>query len=294
MNPGDHLRIHIWNAPVPGEKGQMALETSIDDLTTHKFGWMQASAKNGYMATNINDCSGTPFNYQPEYSSAGPLDIVPWAALQTNISTEFEIGHFEACTSLSQKMTLSEPGFTDSFWNKCHGPYENAGAPDSKTPEAGDALCYPKGDTHGGTAPPNIVTGCEDNWFQNGDLDFDGNGYWREWPNSTTPDSFPSTFLQSPPTTGNGAAYPKFQIQTDTALSESTCQFPNTSGCAVPPPTAPGKFYPYWTLTKSCVLEFGMMTNGNSFGMDRQYGKIHVKVGYPEFFGPIMSNPCAA
>ena len=43
---------------------------------------MQASAKNGFMATNISDCSGTPFNYEPEYNTAGPNNIVPWAADQ--------------------------------------------------------------------------------------------------------------------------------------------------------------------------------------------------------------------
>ena len=95
-----------------------------------------------------------------------------------------------------------------------------------------------------------------DNWFQNGDLDFDGNPYWRDWPNSTRPDTFPSTFLESPPTS-HGAGYSQFQIQTDSDLSESTCEFPDTSGCAVPPPRAPGKFYPYWTLTSSCQWEFG-------------------------------------
>jgi hypothetical protein len=294
MNPGDRLVIHLFDAPVPGHKGQKALETSIKDLTTGKSGFMQASAANGFMATNITDCSGTPWNYEPEYSTSKPLNITPWAALQVNVSTQFEIGHFEACSSLSDPISVDQivAGLTDITWNKCHGPYENSAPSSGESTEPGDAFCYPAGDTHFGMSGPNIVTGCEDNIFQNGDLDFDGNSYWPDWPNSTKPDKFPSTFLQRPPTTA-GKSYPQFQIQTDLALSESTCKFPNLSGCAVPPPNGPGKFYPYWTLTKSCTLEFGQMANGNTFGKFAQYGHIPVQVGYPEFFGKIMKNPCA-
>ena len=124
---------------------------------------------------------------------------------------------------------------------------------------------------------------------------------WRDksdsWPNSTVPNTFPSTFKQKPPTTVGGATYSRFQIQTDTALSEAlseaSCQFPDPSGCVVPPPQAPGKFFPYWTLTRSCVLEFGNMTNGNTFGKQAQYGTIKPALGYPELLGPIMTNPCA-
>jgi len=296
MRPGDRLSIHIWDAPVPGHRGEKALKTSIHDLSTGQTGFMQASAANGFMATNINDCSGTPFNYQPEYNTAGPKNIIPWAALQANISTQFEIGHFEACSSVSQPISVDQiiPGYTDVTWNKCHGPYEKAAPKGAESTEPGDAFCYPKGDSHFGQAPPNIVTGCAVDVFQNGDLDFDGSGYWPDWPNSTVPDRFPSTFMQSPPTTLGGAGYSRFQIQTDAALSESSCKFPNTTGCAVPPPTAPGKFYPYWTLTRSCLWEFGNMTNGRTFGKDAQYGSIPPALGYPELFGPIQHNPCMA
>jgi hypothetical protein len=294
MNSGDRLVIHMFDAPVPGEPGQRALKLTINDLTTGQSGFMQASAKNGFMATNINNCSGTPFNYEPEYNTAGPRNIVPWAADQLAVGTEFETGHFEGCTSLTQPFDVSQfiPGFNDTSWNECHGPYENAGAPDSGTPEVGDAFCFPQGDTHGGIAPPNVVTGCFDNLFQNGDLDFDGSPYWTEWPTSTTPNRFPSTFLQAQPTT-HGAGYPKFQFQTDAALSEASCAFPNPAGCKVPPPAAPGKFYPYWTLTKSCVWEFGNVTNGNTFGKQAQYGSIITAVGYPQLFSPVFRNRCA-
>jgi hypothetical protein len=294
MRPGDHLTIHIWDAPVPGQPGQRALETSIFDRSTGQYGFMQASAANGFMATNINDCSGTPFNYEPEYNTSRVKNIVPWAADQVNVSTEFEIGHFEACSRLTKPFNVSTviPGYNDVSWNQCHGAYENSAPASAESLEPGDAFCYPKGDTHFGQAPPNVVTGCEDNLFQNGDLDFDGNSYWPDWPTSVTPNRFPATFLESPPTTVGGASYPRFQIQTDAALSESSCAYPATTGCAVPPPTAPGKFYPYWTLTSSCVWEFGNVMNGNTFGQEAQYGSIPPGLGYPQLLGPIMRNPC--
>ena len=299
MHSGDRLVIHIWDAPVPGHPGQKALKTSIHDLTTGQFGWMQASAANGFMATNINDCSGTPFNYEPEYSSSKPKNIVPWAADQVNVSTQFEIGHFEPCTRVTQPIdvtTIPFPGlsgFPDTTWNRCHGPYENSAPAGAEKTEPGDAFCYPRGDTHGGRVAPNVVTGCVDDVFQNGDLDFDGTSYWANWPTSTTPNRWPSTFLQHFPTT-NGHDYAAFQIQTDAALSEASCNFPTPSGCKVPPPAAPGKFYPYWTLTKSCVWEFGNMTNGNTFGKQAQYGSIKPQLGYAQLLGPIMPNRCAA
>jgi hypothetical protein len=41
----------------------------------------------------------------------------------------------------------------------------------------------------------------------------------------------------------------------------------------VPPTQAPGHFYPYYTLAKvggTCLWEYGQMTNGNTFGKDKQ------------------------
>ncbi len=68
---------------------------------------------------------------------------------------------------------------------------------------------------------------------------------------------------------------------------------PSGQGCAVPPPGAPGNFYPYWTQAMvggHCVWEFGQMTNGNTFGADAQYNGPTAR-----FFGtlasPITPNP---
>lgn len=313
MNPGDVITVHMDNAPVPGGAGQRAFRVLITDLTNHETGWMQASAANGFQTTSITDCSGTPYNFQPEYSTAKRGNIVPWAALQTNISTEFETGHWESCTSLAgSPLTFSEYGFTDVTWNGCNGPYEASapGQDGGTNPETGDAYCYPAGDTHGTlNTQPDLATGCQDNVFQNGDLDFDGNPYWADWPVAPNPTfTFPGSFVQNLPVTDGNQQYQQFFMQTDVALSESTCTTTG-AGCAVPPPTAPGHFYPYWSRTggdggrgwdgwgrggAGCVIEFGNVQDGvNTYGGDAQYGTDQqATLGYPEFIGPTMDNSC--
>jgi ADP-ribose pyrophosphatase YjhB (NUDIX family) len=208
MNPGDTITVHMSDAPAPG--GGDAFEVVIRDISTGQTGFMQASAQNGFETTSAANCSGTPFNFQPEYNTAAKANIIPWAALATNISTEFETGHMEVCTSLSNPL----PNFFDGLdtggnYGQCNGPYENAGPADSTTPETSDTMCYPAGDTHPGYAGPGTSTAavqvdnCQDNVFQNGDLDFDGTPYWTEWPTGLIPGLHPSSFLEkSPPRTG--------------------------------------------------------------------------------------------
>jgi hypothetical protein len=301
-NPGDRITIHMFDAPVPGHAGQKAFEVVVQDLTTGQSGFMQASAANGFQNTSIVDCSGTPHNFQPEYNTAKRGNITPWAALQTDISTQYEIGHFEACTSITDPIELPlVNGTNDKTWLHCHGPYEETTTPDSENgTEPTDAPCYPAGDTHGVQhTAPDTITGCVDALTQNGDLDFDGSSYWPDWPlKAVTPtEKFPGSFVQSLPTTA-GAQYPRFFIQTDAALSESTCSGPPSPGCAVPPPNAPGHFYPYFSRADNsgaCAIEFGNVSSGvNTFGKDAQYGTNQFPTqGYPEFIGPILSNACA-
>ncbi|MEA2146925.1 MAG: hypothetical protein QOG59_2512, partial [Solirubrobacteraceae bacterium] len=243
MNQGDRVSVHMFDAAVPGGSGQNAFKAVVTDLTTGQTGSMQASAKNGFQNTSIVDCSGAPFNFEPEYNTAKKTNITPWAALQTNISTQYEIGHFEPCTSITDTGVFQYNSRTlpDTYWKNCHSPYETTTAPDGgSNAEAGDAPCFPFGYTHGAAhTPPDQVTGCVQFFDQNGDLDFDGNAYWADWPTGTSPTStFASTFVQDPPIT-TGRTYPQFFIQTDAALSESTCTA-SGEGCAVPPPNAPG------------------------------------------------------
>jgi hypothetical protein len=312
MNEGDDVTVHIFDAPVPGEAGQHALEVLVDDLTTGRSGFMQASAKNGFQDTSMVDCSGTPYNFEPEYSTASVGNYIPWAALQTNISTEFETGHYEPCTTLSKEFKTNPidahdkggVGGTSGAYDGCLGPYETAGGPEG--PETGDAMCYAAGDVHTGydgvatdKTPPDELTGCQANWFQNGDLDFDGSPYWKgEWPTSSSVTSrLPSSFVEELPDT-NGQSYPRFFFQTDIALSEvnAKCGPSSPKSCTVPP-DGPGHFYPYWSEADhggTCTLEFGNVSSGvDDFGQDAQFGKVQLAtLGYPEFEGPIYDNTC--
>ncbi len=301
MNPGDNISVHMSDAPVPGGGGAKAFEVVIKDSTTGQTGYMQASAKNGFANTSISNCSNTPHNFEPEYNTAAKQNIIPWAALQTNISTEFETGHFIPCSSVTEPGTISFPGtgLSDVYYNTCHGAYEAAGPPEGSTPEPSDAYCYPAGDTHGAlNAAPDEVTGCLDDQVSAGDLDFDGTPYYPDWPVGPYPTQlYPSSFIQALPTT-SGGQYSQFFIQTDLALSESTCSGTTTAGCSVPPP-GPGNFYPYWSRASSsfgCFLEFGNVSGVggvNDFGKDAQYGTDQVaNLGYPEFEGPVMNNTC--
>jgi hypothetical protein len=273
MRSGDSLRVSIYDVPVG--HGQVAMRARVKDLTTGKSGFMTSSAANGFMHTSIVDCSGTPYNFAAEYNTAAPANIMPWGIGNTNIATDMEIGHFESCTSLTGPGVLRFGSFADTFYQHCHGPYEQTTAPDA--PQTNDdPPCYFRGDTHRGRSAPDLVTGCEPvtGPFPNdADLDFDGNSYWADWPNSLTPNRYPSPFLQHQPRTTGGATYPRMELETDLPAFEVTCQ-PTGKGCAIPAPGAPGHFYPWWTLAKvhgACVWEFGQMTNGRSFGKDAQY-----------------------
>jgi hypothetical protein len=103
------------------------------------------------------------------------------------------------------------------------------------------------------------------------------------------------------PTT-NGAPYNQYYIQTDIALSEATCGpvsggTGTLSGCTVPP-QGPGGFYPYWSFANNsgtCSIMFGNVSGSGlaTFGKDAQYGTNQFnKLGYPEFIGPSINNPC--
>jgi len=286
MNPGDVITVRMFNAKT---RGGHALEAKETDLTTGQSGYMIASAANGFMNTSPADCSGRPFNFQPEYSSARAQNIIPWGIGPYMINDEFEIGHFEPCRSLSNPVIA--PG-TDTYYTTCSGPYDKVS--EDPTLEPDDSPCYPFGDTHGGTVAPNLVTGCDVFFDAVGDLDWDGTPYHPDWPDSVRPDRFPSTFLQLQPTTNGGHRYPQIQFMTDASASElnTNCDLSSGAGCVLPP-KGPGNFYPYWTQARvggACVWEFGNMRNGNTFGGDAQYGSVGPDT-IGAFAGPIRPNP---
>ncbi len=290
MNPGDKITVRMFDATIGGGH---ALEAQETDLTTGRSGFMVASAANGFMTTNPFDCTGTPFNFEPAYSSARAQNIIPWGIGPYMINDQFEIGHFEPCTRVTGKVTFTDGSFTDTYYTRCHGPYETA-KDSAATFEPDDSPCYKAGDTHGGTAAPNLVTGCDVFFDAIGDLDYDGSGYRADWPSSTTAGPFPTPFLQQQPRTAGGATYPQIQFVTDASATElnTNCDLASGSGCVLPP-KGPGHFYPYWTQAKvagTCVWEFGNMQNGNTFGQDAQYGSVGPGT-LGAFAGPVRANP---
>ena len=290
MNPGDDITVKLFNARV---RGGHALEAREVDHTTGQSGFMIASAANGFMNTDPATCDGTPFNFQPEYSSAAAPNIIPWGPGPYMINDEYELGHFEPCTKVTGPQTTPIDGINDTYYTNCLGPYE-AGSDSGSALEPDDSPCYKFGDTHGGTAAPNLVTGCDVFFDAIGDLDYDGTPYYPDWPDSVKPDRFPSPFLQLQPTTRGGHHYPQIQFVTDTSATElnTNCDQVTGAGCVLPP-QGPGNFFPYFTQARvggQCVWEFGNMRNGNTFGGVAQYGSVGPGT-LGAFAGPVLRNP---
>jgi hypothetical protein len=151
INPGDVLLVSITDP-------RQGFTTTIRDLSTGQTGWMTASAANGFMNTNIADCSGTPFTFHAEYSTASIQNQVPWAALEGGVLMEQEIGHSEVCSSLANKDPfLTSFPFGQTFidprvYDTCVGGSEGRG-------QVGEGPCNPttkicqNAETQGPTGP---------------------------------------------------------------------------------------------------------------------------------------------
>jgi hypothetical protein len=127
INQGDVLQISISDPP-------QGFTTVIRDLTTHKTGYMVASAANGFMNTNINTCDGTPFTFHAMFSTASAQNQVPWAAdIAGGPLVVQEIGHSEVCNSLKydDPYSISYPNgqsYTDDdTYDTCVGGSEGTG-----------------------------------------------------------------------------------------------------------------------------------------------------------------------
>ena len=101
--PGRLIQVHMFDAPVPGERGQRAFEVVIDDLTTHQIG-LHAGVSHQRVREHIDQqVRGHAVQLPARVQHRGQGQHIPWAALQTNISTEYETGHWESCASLSEE-----------------------------------------------------------------------------------------------------------------------------------------------------------------------------------------------
>jgi hypothetical protein len=335
MNGGDVLKVSITD-PAAG------FTAKITDVTTGKTGFMTASAGNGFMNTNFQTCDGTPFTFHAEYSTASQQNQVPWAALEGGVLMQQEIGHFETCNSVSHRLPLSLDGgtFTDkNVFQTCNGGSEGrhhvGGGPCSLTTgicqhartegttgpiacptnnaasgqlcEFSDAECFAKGTrttTFNGKAVKEHanVTGCLDNFFQNGDLDFDGTSYLPDWPNGST--NHPSSFRYIGPFDAAGNPYPQIQIQSNAPGSEFLCNTTTGLNCDVKP--LGSKFYPFWSLNNTqrlagvkapagaCVWNFGNALKNvtkQTFGRDAQYGTPDLARFGGTSISAVMANP---
>jgi hypothetical protein len=333
IGDGDVIKLSITD-PVSG------FTATIHDLTTGQTGTMTASAANGFMNTNYKTCAGTPFTFHAEYATAAPQNQVPWAALQGGVLMEQETGHSEVCQSLTNKDPESFSGYVDKdVFDTCIGA-NNEGKTEvgeggcnakgiCKNPttegttgpiacpsnndnsgqlcEYADGTCLPAGNRpvtingHPGRefSPVNF---CQDNRFQNGDLDFDGIPYQKgKWPDGSK--NNPTSFRYAGPFDQAGNPYPKIQFETDIAGSEFLCNTFTGLNCDAPPLAA--KFYPYWTLTNkqsigtlfkapACTWNFGATIPGitkYTFGGDAQYGVSAVSVFGGTLISSIRANP---
>jgi hypothetical protein len=335
MNGGDVLRVSITD-PAAG------FTTRVTDLTTGQSGFMVASAQNGFMNTNFQTCAGTPHTFHAEYSTASQQNQVPWASLEGGVLMQQEIGHFEVCNSVSNQLpfTADNGAFSDaSVFQTCNGGSEgpkatgegpcvtattcqNATTEGTTGPAAcpttdstsgalcefSDANCFPAGNRSvmmNGTAVQEHapVAGCLDNFFQNGDLDFEGTSYTASaWPDGSR--NHPTSFEYIGPFTKGGATYPQVQFETDVPQSEAVCDVTTGTGCAVKPPGS--NFYPFWSLNNSqrilgpftrpgtCVWNFGNVLPGvtrQTFGGDAQYGSPDLARFGGSSTSPVLANP---
>ena len=317
INSGDVIKLAITD-PKSG------FTARINDLTTGQSGFMTASAANGFMDTNYKTCAGIPHTFHAEYSTARQQNQVPWAALEGGVLMQQETGHFESCNSVTNALPQSLDGgnYVDpNVFQTCMGgpegkkavgegpcststglcqhstteglkgpvacPTNNAGS--GQLCEFSDGSCFKQGTrtaTINGkaTKESSIVTGCEDNFFQNGDLDWDGTDYQgSSWPNGSA--SHPTSFRYIGPFLGSGKPYPQIQFETDAPGSESLCNTTTGKDCVVKP--LGSNFYPFWTLTSketikgvrtpraACIWNFGNVIPGvtrQTFNKDAQYG----------------------
>jgi hypothetical protein len=306
---------------------------------------MTASAANGFMNTNIADCSGTPYTFHAEYSTAERQNQVPWAALEGGVLMEQEIGHGEVCDAVTNQDPFNATypngqSFSDlGTYDTCRGGSEgrdavgegpcdpatfacqnaetqgpagpvacpNHSAASGALCEYADGFCFPQGTRtvviNGGPVTASARTSeCFNDRYQNGDLDFDGQPYLKDWPDGSP--NYPTSFEYAGPFTAGGHPYPQVQFETDIGGSSNLCKVATGAGCAAPPVSA--KFYPFWSLSRlaahgqhteatlgghtvGCVWNFGndQPATVSDFGKDAQYGTPDVA----RYGGTIISAP---
>jgi hypothetical protein len=326
MNPGDVLKVSISD-PAAG------FTTRVTDVTTGQTGFMTASASNGFMNTDVRTCNGTPFTFHAEYSTAAQQNQVPWAALEGGVLMQQEIGHFETCNSVTNQFPITFPGFADNqVFQTCNGGSEGRNKPGEGPCDPNTGICQnattegvngpvacPTNDSSTGalcefsdgecfnagnrtvlengvpTTETMAVTGCLDNIFQNGDLDFEGTDYQaRSWPDGSA--NTPTSWQYLGPFGPDGRLYPQIQFETNAPASESLCDTTTGNNCVVKP--LGSDFYPFWSMNSKqfhgvCTWNFGnvLPVTRNTFGKTAQYGTPDLARFGGTLTSPVQRNP---
>ena len=308
MNPGDKITVHMFDAPAPG--GGDAFKVVINDLTTHRAASCRPRPPTASRTPRWPTARARRSTSSRSTTRPRPANIIPWAALQTNISTEFETGHWEPCTSLSDPISPNpvDPADTGGTLQRVQRPVRErrpAGQHDRRRPVTRSAttpaIPIPGYDGPGTSTPPDVITGCQDNIFQNGDLDFDGSPYWTEWPTGTRPTIYPSTFRGTVPDHERPAVLAvllpdRHRAERVDVHGDSATPHPERLHRAA---AGAGRVLPVLEPSRSvggiCALEFGNVSAGlgvTDFGKDAQYGTNQfTTLGYPEFIGPVPQQP---
>jgi hypothetical protein len=260
MNSGDKINVGLKDTP-------HGLRIDLNDLTTHQYGSMTASAANGFgqvqFAPNPSTaCNNIPYDFHPMYSTSSEQTRVTWAAHSYNIAFSDEIGHFDFCDNV------------DTDTGACVG---NEGMPGDQEPADDDDFgCFAASQT---TLVP--VSGCIAT-----NTGFDGVPYQLgAWPDGNTY-LHPTPIQFTSPTTGPGNHfdYNRMAFEADLPRIEATtgqCNRQTGAGCSLFPTTddgTPTPFYPFYSITLAhgaCVWELGAnMPHSFNFGGNVQYGSL--------------------
>jgi hypothetical protein len=209
----------------------------VRDLTTHQTGFMTASAANGFMNTNIADCSGTPFTFHAEYNTAKQPNQVPWAALEGGVLMQQEIGHGEVCNSVTNNLPAvnasGATGYTDpDAFQTCVGGSEGPQAVGEGPCSPTTGLCQ-----NATTQGPNGPVACPTNNPASGALCEFSDGY-------CFPKGARTAFIDGKPVTEASRAAECNQERTQ----NGDLDYDGQSYLADWPIGA--KFYPFWSLSR--------------------------------------------
>jgi hypothetical protein len=254
---------------------------------------------------HFETCNGLVYKDSVKYSYPGGSTYSDPDVYQTCVGGEEGAGSVGS-GPCNPRTDICHNAETEGTTGPIACPTENAGS--GQLCEFADGYCFPKGSrpvSLNGKASTEDwpIAGCNDDQYQNGDLDFDGISYHASsWPDDG-PDH-PTAIRYVGPFNGAGKAYPTIQFESDIAGSEFLCDVTTGTNCDVKP--LGSDFYPFYSLNDSetltgvatpsaaCVWNFGDVLPGvttQDFGKDAEYGTPDVARYGGTLISAPMSNP---